>query len=82
MKLLTDPVERLLYLALVVLFLAGGLGIAIISIEINSLNTLTGSIKSEALVTRQHTDCVANLLAQPNRGSIRIQDLEDCRIGP
>lgn len=81
-QIFKDPIERLLYLSLVVLFIAAGLGIAIISIELNTLNTLGKSIQTEAKATREHTDCVAELLTKANRGSVRIQDLTNCKIGP
>jgi hypothetical protein len=84
MKFLRDPVERLLYLSLVVLFIAGGLGIVIVALQLNTLNQLGNSIKQQANVVERHTDCVAFLLSQPaaDRGSLRIQDLQNCRIGP
>lgn len=82
MKLLQDPVERLLYISLAVVFLIillSGIGIVV---RLHDQNTLEQQIKEEAQITRAHTDCVALLLTQPNRGSLRIQDLQSCKIGP
>lgn len=79
--ILKDPIERLLYLSLVVLILAAGLGIIIITIELHTLNVLGKNIQTQATTVERHTDCVALLLTQPDRASLRITNLENCRIG-
>jgi hypothetical protein len=81
-KIFGDPIERLLYLSLVVLFIAGGLGIYIVSLQLQTIDSLSKDIQTQALATRNHTDCVALLLTQPNHQQLRIQNLQDCKIGP
>jgi hypothetical protein len=81
-RIFNDPVERLLYLSLVVLFLAGGLGILIVSLQLRTINQLGKSIQQQAITVERHTDCVAYLLSQPDHAAVHIQDLQDCKVGP
>ncbi len=82
MKLLQDPVERLLYISLAILMLIillTGVGIAVRLHEDDmQAKQLQGAVQKE----NDHLDCVALLLTKPNRGNLRIQDLNNCKIGP
>ncbi len=82
MKFLRDPVEQLLYISLAVLMLIIILSAIGVSVRLHDQQQIEQSIEHEALLTRQHTDCVALLLTQPHRATVRIQDLTNCRIGP
>ncbi len=93
MKLLQDPVERLLYLNLAAMFaLVLLIGAKIIVKLHNQVKTdrkikqtvteLENDKAARDKIILNHLDCVASLLSQPNRGSVRIIDLQNCKLGP
>jgi len=82
MKFLQDPVERLLYISLAVFFLIVFLSIVGIFVRLKESSDQARALQSVVTEENQHVDCVALLLAQSNRSDIRIQDLDNCRIGP
>ncbi len=83
MKFLNDdPVERLLYVSLAVLMLIIVLSAIGVAVRLHDQDTILSQIKTQATIVEKHTDCVGLLLTQPNRVALRIQDLNNCKIGP
>lgn len=79
-----DPIERLLYITLAVfmlIILLSGIGVYV---RLHDQQQIIQNIQTQSVLTREHTDCVALLLTKPgpNRGALRIQDLNNCKVGP
>ncbi len=82
MKFFKDPIEQLLYVSLAVLMLIivlTGIGVAV---RYHEDQNQTKALQQVVQKEDAHLDCVALLLTKPNRGNLRIQDLNNCRIGP
>lgn len=82
MKFLKDPIERLLYISLAVVFIIILLSAIGVYVRLHDQGQLVQEIKQQTEITNAHLDCVALLLTQQNRGAVRIQDLHNCKIGP
>ncbi len=82
MKFFKDPIEQLLYISLAVLMLIivlSGLGVAV---RYHEDQQQTKALEQVVKQEDTHLDCVALLLTKPNRSDLRIQDLNNCKIGP
>lgn len=84
-------IERLLYLTLLLVFLALTIGVGALFIAVQNQLRLTGDIhdavteiKTDKMTTDKlvldHINCIAIFLSQPNRAQVRISDIENCKI--
>jgi hypothetical protein len=93
MKVIPSAVERLLYLALLMIFVGTGIAVFLLVQQLNAQGQTSREIKQavEELkadkaardkVLIEHIDCIGLFLSQPNRTEIHIEDLHDCKISP
>lgn len=86
-----DSIERLLYIALVLLFILTGISGYFLALQLHSANASQKAIKAivEQIKTNQdsgnkqiidHLDCIVLFLSQTDRANIRIQDLQGCKL--
>lgn len=82
MRILRDPVEQLLYISLAVLMLIIILSAVGVAVRFQEDQKQARELQQVVERENSHVDCVALLLTKSNRGNLRIQDLNNCRIGP
>ena len=77
MRTFGDPVERLLYVTLLAVFVAIAITVGAVSIQIRKLSDLGHSIQDQAAITREHTDCLT-ILSSTNSGPLSNETLQAC----
>lgn len=75
-------VERLLYITLAMIFVGLSIAVTVLIGMLRAQQNTTNQVKNAVVELESHTNCIALLLQQSNRGAVRIGDLENCKIVP
>lgn len=96
MKILKDPVERLLYISLATSFVAVGVGFSILYAQmeaqkrgadrtnqiIEEIDARTTRLEQQSSQQTQYIQCIADFFARSNRMALTLSDLDSCTIMP
>ncbi len=84
-------VERLLYIALLLIFVGVGIAVWVLFAQLHASERTTKEIQQAVMELKadnaasnkrilDHVDCIGLFLSQSNRAEIKIEDLQNCTI--